>query len=515
VLRTPAFRVVWFGALFSNIGGMAHDTAASWTMASLSTTPLWVTLMQTAASLPLFLIGLPAGALGDLTSPRKVLVRSEAFLALVTIGLAALALMGELNAPRLLAFTVLIGVGTAFSLPAWQALLPELVRKEEIPSAIALNGLSLNLARAIGPAGAGFLLALTGPAVCFALNGASYAVIAWVLWRGGHGAPPRAANTEPFLDAMVAGVRYVRHAPLLRLVMLRMVGFVFPASGIVALFPLLARREWHLGPGGFGVFMAAYGLGAVVAATGLPRLRRSFSLRGLIALGTAAFAVFGVTLALAPAGNGLLALMPLGGAGWMCVISTLNASAQATAAAWVRGRALAFNLLCMQGGIAFGALAWGVLAGQLGLANTMLCATGALVVAALALAGKDLEGVKRLDLAPALHWADPVSALTPAEARHPATVTIDYHVEAGRRAAFIEAMQALGAARRRTGALRWELIEHVEKTGLFQERFILGSWDEHLRQHQRVTQADAALEARADAFHLGPNPPEVRHWIGV
>jgi MFS family permease len=513
LLRSPVFRAVWLGALFSNIGGLLHETAAAWTMASLAEAPVWVTLLQTAMSLPLFLLGLPAGALGDLVSPRRVLLRSEPFLAVVATVIGVVAYLGWMDAPLLLVLTALIGIGTAFSLPAWQSLLPELVRKEEIPAAVALNGLSLNLARAIGPASAGLLLSATGPAVCFALNGLSFAVVSWVLWRGARDQPARPRAQEPFLDALVAGARYVRHAPLLRTVMLRMVGFVFPASGVIALFPLLARREWGLGPAGFGLFMTAYGLGAVLAATWIPQLRQRFPLRTLLAAAAASFTVFGLILALAPGGYALLAVMPLGGAGWICTLATLNASAQAASAPWVRGRALAFNLLVSQGGIAFGALCWGLVAGRWGVPTALLAAVALLVSTTLMLHRRDFERVRRLDLDPAGTWPEPLAALQPDAHRLPASVTVDYRIDPGQRSAFLTAVRDLGIARRRTGALHWEIAENPEEPGWFQERFTLATWDEHLRQHARITRSDAELEARVDAFHRGPTPPVVRHWL--
>ncbi len=515
LLRSPVFRAVWLGALFSNVGGLLHETAASWTMTSLAEAPVWVTLLQTAMSLPLFLLGLPAGALGDLVSPRRVLLWSEPFLAVVATLLGVLAYLGLMGAPLLLVLTALIGLGTAFSLPAWQALLPELVRKDEIPAAVALNGLSLNLARAVGPASAGLLLSATGPAICFALNGLSFAVVSWVLWRGGRNAPPRVRSTEPLLDAIVAGARYVRHAPLLRIVILRMVGFVFPGSGVIALFPLLARREWELTSSGFGLFMAAYGLGAVVAATWLPRLRKRFALRTLLALGAASFSIFGLVLATAPGGYAVLAVMPLGGAGWICTLATLNAAAQAASAPWVRGRALAFNLLFSQGGLAFGALTWGLVAGWIGVQSTMAVAVAALAVLTLFLHRFDFERVKQLDLDPAGTWPEPLSSLQPASARLPAAVTVDYIVAPENRTAFLAALRDLAVVRRRTGALQWEIRESVETPHQFQERFTLASWDEHLRQHRRITKSDSEIEARVDRFHRGPTPPVVRHWFCV
>lgn len=516
VLRNPAFRVVWFAALFSHLGSFLHETAAVWTMASLSSNPLWVSMMQSALTLPLFLLGVPAGALADQKSPRRVLLRSEPFLGTVAAGLALTAWMGWLNGPSLLALTLLLGVGVAFSLPSWQALLPELVRKEEIPNAVALVGLSLNLSRAIGPAIGGLILSFAGPAVCFALNAFTFFAIAWILRRQPSRPRPARPHAERYLESIVAGLRYVRHAPLLVIVLQRMVGFVFPASCALALFAFLARREWDFGPAAFGGFMAAYGFGAVIAASLVPRLRRSLSLRNILALGAAAFALFGVLLASLPGGLGMIALAPLGGIGWMLSISTLNASAQAASAPWVRGRALAFNLLCFQGSIAIGALFWGACAAQFGARPAILSAMGLLAGAALLLHRRNFERVKELDLAPADNLPpEPMLDLVPGPLtpHSRAVVSIEYQVAPENVAAFLAAMQPLGVSRRRTGASGWELTERIDTPGLFEERFRVTSWEEHLRQHERTTRSDAALREAVLIFHQGPTPPRVHHWI--
>jgi MFS family permease len=515
VLRSPTFRTLWLVSLFSNMGGLVHETAAVWMMTSLSPSPLWVSLMQSALSLPLFLLGLPAGALADLTSPRRVLLKSESFLAAAAFALAALALAGGLTGPTLLALTLVLGVGVAFSLPSWQALLPDLVSKHELPNAVALNGLSLNLSRAIGPAAGGLLLAWAGPAVCFAFNGLTFLVVAFVLLRQRLPARAAPAHPERYFSAIAAGARYVRHAPLLRLVLLRMVGFVLPATGAIALFPLLARRDWQLGAAGFGLHMGAYGLGAVLAAAVIPRLRRTLSLRAILALGTASFSAFGLILVWVPFSPAMLAVMPLGGAGWMWSISTLNASAQAAAAPWVRGRALAFNLLCFQGGLAVGALLWGTMATWLDLRLAVTLAMGGLLAATAALHRRDLDGLRRLDLAPVSGWsgtADTGLAIDPAA---PTVVTIDYCIDPADTEAFLAAARGLALARRRTGATDWELVRDGRDPACFQERFRTASWKEHLRQHDRFSRSDEAHRQAVLRFHRAPTPPVVTHWTEV
>ncbi|MDX2188206.1 MAG: MFS transporter [Opitutaceae bacterium] len=513
LLKAPLFRAIWLGALFSNIGGLMHETAAVWTMAGLVDSPLWVSLLQTCMSLPLFFLGLPAGALGDLVSPRRVLVVSESFLGFVAISLGVVAALGLINAPLLLTATLLLGIGTAFSLPAWQALLPELVKREEVPSAVALNGLSVNLARAIGPAAGGLLLASTGPTVCFVLNGLSYITIAWVLLRSKRQTASRDPSGEHFWPALLAGKRYVWHAPLLRLVMLRMVGFVLPATGAVALFPLLVRREWELNALGFGALMTAYGLGAVLAATWLPRLRSRFSIRAILALACLLYAVFGFTLVFGPGGWVMLPAMPLGGAGWILTISTLNAAAQATAAAWVRSRALSFNLLCFQGALAIGALLWGSLAVSIGVKATLLCSVIVLLAVTLLVQGGDLEPVKELNLDPASNQPDQNGGVSDDDSDKRALVSVEYNIDASKRQEFLSAVGDLGIARLRTGATHWEIVEEIGQPGRFQERFTVSSWAEHLQQHKRMTQTDEAKERIVDAFHIGIEPPVVRHWI--
>jgi MFS family permease len=513
VLRSPTFRTLWLVSMFSNMGGLLHETAAVWTMTSLSPNPLWVSLMQSALSLPLFLLGLPAGALADLTSPRRVLLRSEAFLAAVAFGLAALAFAGGLTGPSLLTLTLVLGVGIAFSMPSWQALLPDLVSKQDLPNAVALNGLALNLSRAIGPAAGGLLLAWAGPAACFAFNGFTFVVVAVVLLRQRLPVKPAPRLPERYFSAMVAGARYVRHAPLLRLVLLRMVGFVLPATGAIALFPLLARRDWGLGAAGFGLHMGAYGLGAVLAAATIPRLRRNASLRAILALGAASFAVFGLILVWGPSGPGLIAVMPLGGAGWMWSISTLNASAQAAAAAWVRGRALAFNLLCFQGSIALGALLWGMVATWFDVQVAVTVAMLGLTAATAVLHRRDLDGLRNLDLAPVSGWSGLAeTGLTTAPAA-PTVVTIDYRIDAAETDAFLAATRGLALARRRTGATDWELVRDGRDPTRFQERFRTASWAEHLRQHARFSRSDEAHRQAVFRFHRDAIPPVVTHWI--
>src|SRR6266566_89928 len=356
-LQEPLFRALWIAALISNVGTWMEDVGESWLMMSLSHSPLLVALLQTSDAIPIILLSLPSGALADVMDRRRLLLLTQSWMLLAVTMLGVLTLLGAMTPWLLLALTFAIGVGTALNMPAWQAITPEIVSREQLPAALALGSLAVNLARAAGPAMAGILVAAIGPGVVFLLNAASFAGVIFVLYRWRRTPRKSALPPEAVLGAIRAGVRYVRHAPALRAILFHAAAFMFCASALWALLPLVARREMGLGSAGYGVLLGGLGIGAVSGAVLLPRVRHRLSTDALVAAAVLVFAAATFTLAWARAFALVFCAMLAAGIAWMSVLSSFNVAVQTVTPGWVRARALAVYLLVFMSGMAGGSVA--------------------------------------------------------------------------------------------------------------------------------------------------------------
>jgi MFS family permease len=515
-LRHPVYRGLWVAALVSNVGTWMHEAAGAWLMTTLAPSPLLVALMQTAASLPFFLLAFPAGALADVADRRRLLLVSQTWMLAAAATLGVLTLAGKVTPDVLLGLTFALGLGAAMTAPAWQAITPELVSRDDLPEAVALGGVAFNLARAVGPALGGLTTASVGPGVVFLLNAASFLAVLVVLARW------RRVPVQPFevpedvLGAMRAGARYVRHSLPLRTVLARSVTFVIFASAVWSLLPLVARQLLGLDAVGYGVLLGCLGLGAVAGASVLPALRRRMSIDRLMLWATILFALASATLAVVrdPVVAGVVLIGA--GAAWMATMSTINTAAQTAVSAWVRARALAVGLLVIQGSMATGALVWGSVAVHTGIPTALLIAAGGLLAGLVVVTRFQFAPGALLDLSP----ADPVPAPAIAGAvapdgGGPVLVTIEYRVDPARANEFVDAIRQLSRIRRRDGAELWGVFRDAADPARYVETFTVGSWAEHLRQHERMTVADRALQAEARAFHVGDTPPVVTHFIAA
>lgn len=514
-LRQEVFRSIWTATVVSNVGTWMQSVGVAWLMTSLTPSPLLVALMQTAASLPIFILGLPAGTIADLVDRRKLLLATETWMLLVALTLGVLTLTGHVSTWTLLTLTLLMGLGSAFDAPAWQAIVPDLVERRDLPSAVALNATGFNVARALGPAFGGFLVAIAGPAAVFLLNAVSFLFVLVAVYRWRHA--PIQSNTHPedMLGATAAGMRYVRHAPALQAVLVRIGVFTFGASALWALLPSMARHDLGLDATGYGLVLGSLGFGAVGSALLLPRLRDYLPIDRLTAIATLVFA--GATFALAyvhfvPL---LVVCMMAGGMAWLSMMSSLTISAQSASPAWVRARTLGIYLLVFQGTMAVGSFAWGALAERLG-NGTALSFAALMVVVGLATTLRwPLHPIQRLDLSPSGHWSDPKLAITPNPDDGPVLITIEYRVPTARAGEFIEAMDAMRIFRRREGAVSWGIFRDLADPERYMETFIVTTWAEHMRQHARVTVEDQATEVHAFSFLQPGVAPFASHLIAA
>jgi MFS family permease len=506
---------LWIANAVSNIGTWMQNAGAAWLMVTLAPSPLLVALVQTATNLPVFLLGVPAGAIGDIVDRRKILLVSQGLMLAAAGILGALTVTGRTGPWTLLWLTFALGLGATLNGPAWAAIMPDLVPMSELPAAIALNSMGFNLARAIGPALGGLVVAAIGAGAAFTLNAISFVgvMIVLYLWKREPITTPK--STEKVGNAIWAGMRYIRFAPPMHAVLLRSGSFVISASALWSLLPLVAKNELHSESTGFGILLGCLGVGSVMGALIIGRLRQLLS-PDLIA--TSAMVLFGlVNLALAYLQNfgAVTALMLAGGIGWMCTNSTLNTAAQTSLPAWVRARALAVYLLVFQGAMAVGSVIWGEVASILGLRTTLAIAAVTLLAGAAATCRLKLASFPGIDITPSLHWPEPPPLAGFHPEHGPVLVTVEYLVDPHRGKEFAHAMKAVRQIRRRDGAIRWGLYEDAAEPGRYLETFVVESWAEHLRQHERVTVSDREMEALAQAFHRGPEPPRVTHLIAA
>ena len=513
-LRRPLFRALWISDVVSSVGTWMHDSAAAWLMTLLAPSPLMVSLVQAATTMPLFLLALPGGALADIMDRRRVLLVAQVWLFLMAALLGVLTVTGLVQPWMLLAITLAIGAGSAVDIPAWQAMIPEVVPREELPASVGLGTVAINVARAVGPAIAGVIIVAGGPGPVFLINAASVVGVFVVLWRWRRESRRATLPAERMASAVRAGIRYVRYTPALRTVIVRTAAFVLFASALWALLPLVAKVVLGRGAISYGALVGCLGLGGLLGAALLPGWRRRWSTDAITALATAVFAFGCLALAWVTNFGLLLGAMVIAGAGWLVVVSSLILAAQRGAAEWVRGRALAVSTLTLFGSLAVGALLWGVVANELGIKMALTAAGGGLLV------GLGLIPRFRLAAAEALHldrsqiWQDPVVAEALDPEAGPVLVTVEYTLEPAKRAAFATALRRLvRPIRRRDGAVFWELFVDSANPHRCVECYLVETWAEHLRQHGRTTQSDREVEDALRSFYAGRE--RVTHFVAL
>ncbi len=513
--RHPVFRAIWAANVVSYVGTWVQQVAAQWLMTDLAPRPIMVALVQAATGLAMFTLVVPAGALADLVDRRRVLLWAQVWQLLAAGTLGVLTVLGWITPWSLLLFTLLLGFGAAVNQPAWTAILPELVPRDELPSAIVSSSVGVNIARAVGPALGGVLVATAGAGVAFLANAASYLGLVGVLGRWKRPAESRELPREPFPGAVRTGVRYVRHTPQMVSVLVRVGLFVFAGSALWALLPLVARQRLGLSAGGFGLVVTAFGIGAVSGAVVLGPLRRRLTLDRVV---TVSIVVFGVCLAAVGQVRDLgpfLAIVFAAGGAWLNLLSGFNTAAQTVLPSWVRARGMSLYVLVFFGGTTVGSILWGVVAGRVGLPGA-LAAAGAVVVLGVVVGGRfRIRETEGLDLSPTRHWPAPILSEEVEHDRGPVLVTVDYHVAAGRHQAFEAAMADVGRRRRRSGAYYWDLFADSSDPDRYVELFLVQSWAEHLRQHARVTALDQAAEARAEDYLAPGTRPLIRHHLAA
>ncbi len=513
-LANGLFRALWIASIASNIGTWMQNVGAGWLMTEISPSPLYVSLVQTATSLPVFLLGIPAGAAADLFDRRKLLIFTQAFMAFAAGVLGWLTLVGKASPIALLLATFALGIGSTLNYPAWQAIVPEIVPRKDLPQAISLNSVGFNLARAVGPAIGGFIVAAFNPAAVFILNALSFVGVIIVLyfWKR----PPKEQSStvnESIVSATWAGLRYVRYSPGIRFVLVRSGAFVIGGSAIWAILPIVTKTELKGTATGYGVLLGCLGVGSMIAALLLAKFRLRFTPDQLI---VSAGAVWGLaTVLLGWLNNFTLAAITMLAAGiaWVAEMSSFNVAAQTVLPAWVRARALAAYLLVFQGGMALASMLWGTVAERYGI-RTSLYAAGALSLLSLVLVKRfPIRLGEERDVTRSGHWPEPVFKTPPDPERGPVLVMVEYDIDPEDRAAFAAAMRELGRIRLRDGAIRWGIFQDAAAANRHVESFLVENWAEHLRQHERITLADREVEESAKRFHRGQRPPIATHWL--
>jgi MFS family permease len=510
-LRAPVFRNLLFADIVSDMGTFMQSVGAAWLMISLHAGPLYVALTQTASALPFFVFALPAGSIGDIVDRRKLILFTEVWMAGIAIALAAVTISGLMTPLLLLIFTFALSAGDAFESPSWRAVLPDLVPKEDLASASALNGIEFNLARALGPALAGIVIAASGVGTAFAINAASFLGVIVVIARWRRHPRKRSAPAETLGGATAAAIRYVRYSPAVRTVLLRSGVGMFFASALLALLPSVAHGV-NQSPLGYGLLLGCFGLGAVLGALVLQKARARWSAETVVSCGVLVFGLGTMAAGLLHRLPALGASMLIAGAAWIVFISLFNVIILNLAPDWVRTRVLAMSMLVFQGAMAGGSAGWGALAARTGIhAALMWAGAGIIATTVLGLFFKLPDATA--DLTPWTHWRTPnlLDQNSTIADSGPILVTVEYDVEPQREEAFLQAMHRYERIRRRDGAYQWGIFRDLASPTRYLETFLVDSWAEHLRQHERLTHADREVTERVQSLVRGT--PAVRHLV--
>jgi len=512
--RHQAFRAIWLAGLVSNIGNWMQNVAAAWVMTSLTDAIFMVALIQTASGLPSFLLALPAGAAADLIDRRRLMLCAQAVMLVVSVALSAAMLTGHMTPWLLLGLTFALGCGNAISMPAQQATTSDVVPQAEVGRAVVLSGISFNGARAVGPLVAGVLIAWAGSAAVFVANVLSFLVVIVLLWRWKNPRREASLARERLFGGVVAGLRYVRHAPVMHMLIVRSLVFVCSSSALWALLPIVARNQLGLSAAGYGVMLASLGAGSVLGAGIMPRLRQRLGPTRMMAIATCVFALASVVLAYVRVVPLVCAALVLAGVAWISINATISAAVHTSVAHWVRGRVLAIHLLFFQGGMAGGAVFWGAVATWADPSAALGLSSIGMVVGLLLMRRRTLvlnDGTDLL-LAPALFHARHANRDI---ASGRVLMRVRYSACAQNADALVKALHALGRSRMRNGAHRWRVQLRRGETGekgetvTAVETWMLPSWDDWLRHGERRVLADHRLEDAVQSLQRDLGEPRV------
>jgi MFS family permease len=503
--------MLWFTWLAANTTMWMNDVASAWLMTSIGPSPLWVALVQTASTLPVFLLGLPSGALADTVDRRRYFMATQFWVASVATILCAVILLDLLTAPLLLVLTFANGIGLAMRWPVFAAILPEVVARQQLPQALALSGVAMNASRIIGPLLAGALIASVGSAYVFVLN-AALSILAGITimrWRRVHQESP--LGREPLTNAMRVGVQYVWQSSRIKAVLVRIALFFLHSTALLALLPLVARAMPGGAAGTFTVLLASMGVGAIVAALLMPRIRAWLPLQQRVLVGTAVQAVAALVVAYAP--NIYLAVpgMILTGAAWITVANSLTVAAQMALPDWVRARGMSIYQMALMGSTALGAALWGQVATwtdiHMAIAISSVTSVLSMLVAQRLITDRGTEE----DLTPSRVIKVPQMQEPPRAGR--VQVRVEYLIDPKNTPAFLALMQESRRSRLRQGALDWQLLHDLYEPGRYVEQITDASWTEHLRRFDRISAADVQLRDKRLAFHIGEEPPRVTRFL--
>ena len=499
--------------MLSNLGGMVQSVGASWMMITLAPSADMVALVQASVTLPVMLLSLLAGAIADSLDRRKVLLAAQGFMFMVSLLLSAFAWTGLLTPWTLLLFTFLIGCGGAFNAPAWQAAVGDMVPRTELPGAVALNSMGFNMARSVGPALGGAIVAAGGAAAAFAINAFSYTALLTVLARWRPTVSVQLLPREALGTAIAAGVRYVSMSPAIRTVLVRGGVYGFGGIAVLALMPVMATTLIGGGPLTYGLLLGAFGVGAVGGAIGTARLRQKMSTERLVRC-----AIIGFAGALALAGISLtlpltmFALM-LAGAGWVTTLSTFNVAVQMSAPRWVVARAMSLYQMATFGGLALGSWAWGTVAHSQGVGEAVLIAAGTTFCSALLGWWLPLVQAEQLNLDPLRTWTAPATEVPVNPRSGPVVINLEFVIREEDLLPFLAAMAERRRVRLRDGALHWRLLRDLSDPTIWIERYETPTWLDYLRHNSRLTQDDAVIPERLRELNQRPGPPRVRRMI--
>jgi MFS family permease len=512
-LANPVFRRLWIAWVAANVCMWMNDVSAAWLMTSLSPDPVMVALVQTASTLPVFLLGLPSGAMADIVDRRQWFMGTQLWVTVTATVLAVTAALGVLNAPLLLLLVFANGIGLATRWPVFAAIVPELVKRSELTAALALNGVAMNMSRIVGPIVAGALIAGLGSSYVFALNAVLSLGAALIIWKWDSAPRVSALPGERFVGAMRVGLQYVSRSPGMRVVLVRIFVFFLQSTALIALLPLTAQRVQGGGAGTYTFLLACMGAGAIAAGLMLARLRAVLDRDQFVLHGTALNALATVAVAYAPSAWVAAPAMVVAGAAWISVANSLTVTAQLTLPDWVRARGMAIYQMALMAGSALGAALWGQVASMTSVRTSMLSSSVLALVLLLVLRRFRLEAHREEDFTPLRVWPEPTTAIPMQPDDGPVMVTIEYLIDDADAVAFREVMRDSRRNRLQMGALSWGLFRDTGDPRRYIEYFVDESWVEHLRRFDRVTNTEVRLRERRAAFHRGDEPPKVRRYL--